>query len=134
MAQDSLITSSQKVAIVTGASGGGIGAAVVEAYRGLGYRVTATGRSIPSSDDREVLALAGDATAPGTAARLVEAMMRRFGRVDTLVNCAGIFVLQRRSPHSPRAGWGARCPGRRAAAERPHLTMSSSRSPSTAAE
>ncbi|MFD7899893.1 SDR family NAD(P)-dependent oxidoreductase [Streptomyces sp. NPDC059743] len=91
MAQDSLITSSQKVAIVTGASGG-IGAAVVEACRGLGYGVTATGRSIPSSDDRKVLALAGDVTAPGTAARLVEATTRRFGRVDTLVNCAGIFV------------------------------------------
>jgi NAD(P)-dependent dehydrogenase (short-subunit alcohol dehydrogenase family) len=81
----------QKVAVVTGASGG-IGAAVVEAFRRRGYAVTATGRSIEPSAARDVLAVAGDVSVPGTGARIVEATMEHFGRVDTLVNCAGVFV------------------------------------------
>jgi NAD(P)-dependent dehydrogenase (short-subunit alcohol dehydrogenase family) len=83
----------QKVAVVTGASRG-IGAALVAAYRGLGYAVTATARSIEASSDPEVLAVAGDLAEPGTGARVVEAAMERFGRIDTLVNNAGVFVAK----------------------------------------
>ncbi|MFD7284687.1 SDR family NAD(P)-dependent oxidoreductase [Streptomyces sp. NPDC059863] len=83
----------QKVAVVTGASRG-IGAAVVEAYRELGYAVTATARSIRPSGDPEVLALPGDVAEPGTGARIVEATMDRFGRIDTLINSAGVFVAK----------------------------------------
>ncbi|GIF62841.1 3-oxoacyl-ACP reductase [Asanoa ishikariensis] len=83
--------STRKVVVVTGASGG-IGAGVVAGYRGLGYAVTATGRSIEPSADPEVLAMPGDVAEFGTGARIVDATMARFGRVDTFVNCAGLFV------------------------------------------
>ncbi|MFI8003505.1 SDR family NAD(P)-dependent oxidoreductase [Streptomyces sp. NPDC086010] len=85
------MNATRKVAVITGASGG-IGAALVKAYRALGYAVTATGRSAPSTSDPGVLAVAADVAEPGTGARLVEATLERFGRVDTLVNCAGVFV------------------------------------------
>ncbi|CAG6399007.1 SDR family oxidoreductase [Streptomyces cocklensis] len=85
--------SARKVAVVTGASGG-IGTALVTAYRGLGYAVVATARSIEASDDPEVLAVSADVAEPGAGARVVEAAMDRFGRIDTLVNSAGIFVAK----------------------------------------
>jgi NAD(P)-dependent dehydrogenase (short-subunit alcohol dehydrogenase family) len=81
----------QKVALITGASQG-IGAALVEAYRGLGYAVVANARSIAPSDDPDVAAVAGDIAEPATADRIVTAAVERFGRVDTLINNAGVFV------------------------------------------
>jgi len=83
----------QKVAIVTGASQG-IGAALVTAYRKLGYAVVANSRSIAASDDPEILAVPGDLAEPGVGARVVEQALARFGRVDTLVNNAGIFIAK----------------------------------------
>ncbi|GAA3353468.1 SDR family oxidoreductase [Streptomyces antimycoticus] len=81
----------QKVAIVTGASRG-IGAALVAAYRELGYAVTATARSLDESSDPSVLTVSGDVSEPGVGARIVDETLARFGRVDTLVNNAGVFV------------------------------------------
>ncbi|KUL74125.1 MULTISPECIES: SDR family NAD(P)-dependent oxidoreductase [unclassified Streptomyces] len=83
----------QKVAIVTGASQG-IGAAVVEGYRKLGYAVVATSRTIAPSDDPAVLTVQGDIADPATAERVVTAAIERFGRIDTVVNNAGIFVAK----------------------------------------
>ncbi|RWP12560.1 MAG: SDR family oxidoreductase [Mesorhizobium sp.] len=80
-----------KVAVITGASRG-IGAALVKGYRGLGYRVIATARSIDRSDDDDILAIAGDIAEPETAERVIAAGIDRFGRIDTLVNNAGIFI------------------------------------------
>ncbi|MBY8856398.1 SDR family oxidoreductase [Nocardia sp. CA2R105] len=85
------MNSTRKVAIVTGASQG-IGAALVPAYRKLGYAVVATARSIGPSNDSEVLAVPGDLSRPGTGAQVVERALARFGRIDTLVNNAGIFI------------------------------------------
>ncbi|MEU7632114.1 SDR family oxidoreductase [Nocardia sp. NPDC049220] len=81
----------QKVAIITGASRG-IGATLVTAYRNLGYAVVATARSIDESDDSGVLTVRADVAERGVGARVVDAAMARFGRVDTLVNNAGIFI------------------------------------------
>ena len=81
----------QKVAVITGASRG-IGAALVPAYRKLGYAVVAAARSVAESDDPEVLAVPVDVTEQGAGARLVEAAVSRFGRIDTLINNAGIFI------------------------------------------
>lgn len=81
----------QKVAVVTGASRG-IGAALVSAYRELGYGVTATARSLDESSDPSVLTVSGDVSEPGVGARIVDATLARFGRIDTLVNNAGVFV------------------------------------------
>ena len=83
------MSATKKVVIVTGASQG-IGAAVAEAYRKRGYSLVAIARSMPSSDDPEVLALSGDLAQPGTGARAVVRAMERFGRVDTVVNNAGV--------------------------------------------
>jgi len=83
----------QKVAIVTGASQG-IGAELVKAYRERGYRVVATARSIRQGDDAGVLAVPGDIADPDTARRVVAQAIEAFGRVDTLVNNAGIFIAK----------------------------------------
>jgi NAD(P)-dependent dehydrogenase (short-subunit alcohol dehydrogenase family) len=83
----------QKVVIITGASQG-IGAALVLAYRKLGYAVVANSRSITPSEDPEVLAVPGDVAVPGVGARLVAEAPARFGRVDSLVNNAGVFVAK----------------------------------------
>ena len=81
----------QKVARITGASKG-MGAALVDAYRGLGYAVVANARSIAPSDDPGVATVAGDIAEPATADRIVATAVERFGRVDTLINNAGVFV------------------------------------------
>ncbi|MEU6141826.1 SDR family oxidoreductase [Streptomyces sp. NPDC047081] len=86
-------TQNQKVAIVTGASQG-IGAALVEGYRKLGYAVVATSRTIAPADDADVLTVQGDIADPATAERVVAAAVERFGRIDTVVNNAGVFVAK----------------------------------------
>jgi NAD(P)-dependent dehydrogenase (short-subunit alcohol dehydrogenase family) len=84
----------QKVAIVTGASQG-IGAGLVKSFRERNYRVVANSRSIKASNDPDVLAVAGDISKPETAKQVVEEGLRRFGRIDSLVNNAGVFVAKR---------------------------------------
>lgn len=83
----------QKVAVVTGASQG-IGAAVVEAYRKLGYAVVANSRSITPSGDAGILAVAGDIADPAVGARVIDQALATFGRVDALVNNAGVFIAK----------------------------------------
>jgi NAD(P)-dependent dehydrogenase (short-subunit alcohol dehydrogenase family) len=83
----------QKVAAITGASQG-IGAALVTAYRERGYRVVATARSITPSADPDILAVSGDIADRTTAERAISEGMARFGRIDTLVNNAGIFIAK----------------------------------------
>lgn len=83
----------QKVAVITGASQG-IGAALVRAYRDRNYRVAATARSTKPSNDDGVLTVAGDIADPKTAERVITEAVRRFGRIDTLVNNAGIFLAK----------------------------------------
>jgi Dehydrogenases with different specificities (related to short-chain alcohol dehydrogenases) len=85
--------STQKVAVITGASQG-IGAALVTAYRKLGYAVVANSRSITPSDDPMVRTVAGDIADPAVAARVIEQGLDAFGRVDTLINNAGVFVAK----------------------------------------
>jgi NAD(P)-dependent dehydrogenase (short-subunit alcohol dehydrogenase family) len=80
-----------RVAVITGASQG-IGAGLVAGYRGRGWSVVATARRMAPSADPEVLAIDGDITDPATAERLVGAALDRFGRLDTLVNNAGVFI------------------------------------------
>jgi NAD(P)-dependent dehydrogenase (short-subunit alcohol dehydrogenase family) len=82
---------SQKVVVVTGASQG-IGAEVVKAFRKLDYRIVATSRSIKQSDDENILSIAGDIGDPATAQRVISEGVSRFGRIDTLVNNAGIYI------------------------------------------
>ena len=82
-----------KVAVITGASQG-IGAALVKAYRARNYRVIATARSIKPTNDADILVVPGDITDRKTAERAISEGVARFGRIDTLVNNAGIFIAK----------------------------------------
>ncbi|MDS7595435.1 SDR family oxidoreductase [Agrobacterium tumefaciens] len=85
-----------KTVIVTGASQG-IGAGIVAGYRKLGWNVVANSRNISPSlygADKAIHTVAGDVSNPATAKHLVEAAIDRFGRVDTLINNAGIFIAK----------------------------------------
>ncbi|GAA4560806.1 SDR family oxidoreductase [Planotetraspora kaengkrachanensis] len=79
--------------MITGASQG-IGAGLVEAYRKLGYGVVATSRSIAPSEDADVVTVRGDIADADTAERVAAEALSRFGRIDTLVNNAGVFVAK----------------------------------------
>ena len=83
----------RKVAVITGASQG-IGEALVEAYRERNYRVVATARSVKPPNDDDVLAVAGDIADRKTAERAISEGVARFGRIDTLVNNAGLFIAR----------------------------------------
>jgi NAD(P)-dependent dehydrogenase (short-subunit alcohol dehydrogenase family) len=81
----------RKVAIVTGASQG-IGAGLVAAFRGAGYAVLGTSLTIPFADESDFLTVQGDIAQAETAQRVVELALERFGRIDSLINNAGIFI------------------------------------------
>jgi len=83
----------QKVAIVTGASQG-IGAGLVKALREQNYWVIATSRSMRATDDPGIVSVPGDIGSPETAKRVVDEALRRFDRLDLLVNNAGIFIAK----------------------------------------
>ena len=83
----------QKVVVITGASQG-IGAGLVKAFRDRHYRIIANSRSIKPSSDPDVLAIAGDVADAATAKQIVAEGLRRFGRIDTLINNAGIFIAK----------------------------------------
>jgi NAD(P)-dependent dehydrogenase (short-subunit alcohol dehydrogenase family) len=81
----------RKTVVITGASQG-IGAGLVEAFVNRGYGVVANSRTIRPSESANVVAIAGDIADPQTAERVIRAAIERFGRIDTLVNNAGIFI------------------------------------------
>src|SRR5262249_60366054 len=80
--------SEDKVAVITGASGG-IGAALVSAYRDRNYRVVATARSMEPLSGDEVMVVPGDIADRKTAARAISEVMARLRRTNTCVNDAG---------------------------------------------
>jgi len=84
----------RRVAIITGGSQG-IGAGLVAGYLGRGWAVVANARTIERSTDPDVLTVKGDIAKPATADRIVQGALDRFGRIDTLVNNAGMFVSKR---------------------------------------
>jgi NAD(P)-dependent dehydrogenase (short-subunit alcohol dehydrogenase family) len=81
----------QQVAIITGGSQG-IGAALVAAYRERGWAVVANARTISVPDQPDLLGVDGDIADASTADRIVTGALGRFGRIDTLVNNAGVYV------------------------------------------
>ncbi|MFD7023819.1 SDR family NAD(P)-dependent oxidoreductase [Promicromonospora sukumoe] len=86
--------STRKVAVITGASQG-IGASLVDAYRQIGYAVVANSRSIDRDEADDLAVVSGDISDPATADRIIKTAVERFGRVDTVVNNAGIFIAKR---------------------------------------
>ncbi|BBQ00752.1 gluconate 5-dehydrogenase [Burkholderia sp. SFA1] len=93
------MSTSRKVVVVTGASRG-IGAAIVRAFRRLDYAIVATSRSIEPSADANVLTVAGDIADPAVAQRVMTECIARFGRIDTLVNNAGIYIGKAFTEHT----------------------------------
>ena len=94
-------TSARKVAIVTGASQG-IGAALVAAYRAQGYAVVANSRHIQQGDDADIVAVPGHIGDRLVAQRVVQTALDRFGRIDTLINNAGIFIAKPFVEYTPQ--------------------------------
>jgi len=84
-----------KTAIVTGASQG-IGAGLVEAFLGQGYNVVANSRRITRANrfaaSASLALVEGDIGHPNTAATIVDTAVSRFGRIDVLINNAGVFI------------------------------------------
>ncbi|HEV2681367.1 MAG TPA: SDR family NAD(P)-dependent oxidoreductase [Rhodanobacter sp.] len=87
------MNSQQKVAVITGASQG-IGAGLVKAFVDRNYWVIANSRSIKPSSDPHVIAVPGDIADRVVAERVIAEALSRFGRIDTLVNNAGIFIAK----------------------------------------
>jgi NAD(P)-dependent dehydrogenase (short-subunit alcohol dehydrogenase family) len=80
-----------RVVIITGGSRG-IGAGLVEGYRRAGWAVVTNAVTMKAPVDPEVVVVEGDISEPKTTERIVSEAIDRFGRIDTLVNNAGIYI------------------------------------------
>ncbi len=87
------MSTERKVAVITGASQG-IGAGLVRGFLDRGYRVVANSRSIKPDASADVLAVAGDIADPAVADRVIAEAVAKFGRVDSLINNAGMFIAK----------------------------------------
>jgi NAD(P)-dependent dehydrogenase (short-subunit alcohol dehydrogenase family) len=85
------MSSTSKVAVITGASGG-IGSGLVRGFLDRGWRVVGNSLSIDPVSSADMLTVAGDIADPAVADRVITGAVETFGRVDTLVNNAGIFI------------------------------------------
>ena len=89
------MTNTTKTAIVTGASRG-IGAGLVEAFLKRGYNVVANSRQItkanPFAASSNLALVDGDIGDRSTAAKIVDTAVSKFGRIDVLINNAGVFI------------------------------------------
>ena len=89
------MANTQKTAIITGASRG-IGAGLVEAFLKRGYNVVGNSRHItkanPFAASSNLALVDGDIGDRGTAVKIVETAVSKFGRIDVLINNAGVFI------------------------------------------
>lgn len=90
----------ERVAVVTGASRG-IGAGLVAGFRREDYGVVGNALSIPHSDEPGFVTVEGDISQADTAQRVVDAAIDRFGRIDSLINNAGIFIGKPFTDYTP---------------------------------
>ncbi len=93
-------SSGRQVAIITGGSQG-IGAGLVAGFRREGYAVVATSRSIAAADEDDYLTVRGDIAEARTAQNVVAQALNRFGRIDCLVNDAGVFIGKSFTDYTP---------------------------------
>ena len=89
------MANTKKTAIITGASQG-IGAGLVEAFLKRDYSVVANARNIttanPFAKSANIALVDGDIGLPSTAAKIVDTAISRFGRIDVLINNAGVLI------------------------------------------
>jgi NAD(P)-dependent dehydrogenase (short-subunit alcohol dehydrogenase family) len=94
----------RQTAIVTGASSG-MGLAITQALVEHGYRVVANSRNISKSKDlkpsADLVLVDGDIGKKATAIKVAEAAVKNFGRIDLLVNNAGIYVPKPFTDYTP---------------------------------
>jgi 2,3-dihydroxy-2,3-dihydro-p-cumate dehydrogenase len=98
-----------RTAIITGAAGG-IGRELSRSFLAGGASVVLSDvdgealekarAALAEQGAQEMVAVAGDLSAPGTAERLVEAALEAFGRLDILVANAGGGVVRRTREHT----------------------------------
>jgi NAD(P)-dependent dehydrogenase (short-subunit alcohol dehydrogenase family) len=93
--QNNMNSTQRPVAIVTGASSG-IGLGITLALIEHGYNVVGTSRTISKSKElkasADLVLIDGEISKKETAVKVAEAALKHFGRIDLLVNNAGIFV------------------------------------------
>jgi len=93
-----------QTAVVTGASSG-IGLGVTRALLERGYRVVATARTISNSKElrasEDLVLVDGDIGKKETAIKVADATIRHFGRIDLLVNNAGIYIPKPFTEYTP---------------------------------
>src|ERR1700677_4310029 len=93
-----------QTAIVTGASSG-IGLGITQALLEHGYRVVANSRTISKSKELkpsgELDLVDGDIGKKDTAIKVADAAIRHFGRIDLLVNNAGIYISKPFTEYTP---------------------------------
>ncbi len=77
--------------VITGASRG-IGLGLTQGYLREGYRVVANARKMSLEESDDLAIVEGDVAEPETGERLAQVAVERFGRLDVLINNAGIFV------------------------------------------
>jgi NAD(P)-dependent dehydrogenase (short-subunit alcohol dehydrogenase family) len=81
-----------KVAIINTTGARGVASRLVAGYRERGWAVVAAAGTIGASPDPDLLTIAGDIADPATANRIVGGALKRFGRIDTLVNNASVHL------------------------------------------
>ena len=94
----------RQTAIVTGASSG-MGLGITQALIKLGYRVVANSRTISKSKElkasEDLVLVDGDIGKKDTAIKVADAAVRHFGRIDLLVNNAGIYLPKPFTDYTP---------------------------------
>ncbi len=97
-------TNEKPVAIVTGASSG-MGLGITRALLEHRYRVVANSRTISKSKDLEpsadLVLVDGDISKKETAMQVADAAIKHFGRIDLLVNSAGIYIPKPFTEYTP---------------------------------
>jgi NAD(P)-dependent dehydrogenase (short-subunit alcohol dehydrogenase family) len=94
----------QQTAIVTGASSG-IGLGITKALLERGYRVVGNSRTISKSKELkasgDLVLVDGDISKKDTAIKVADAAISQFGRIDLLVNNAGIYIPKPFTKYTP---------------------------------
>lgn len=95
------MSTSNKTVVITGASSG-IGLGLAQAFLDEGYNVVGTGRSAERlaaaaqalNAGERFLGVAGDSSKPEAAKQVFQQAIAKYGKVDVLVNNAGIFAAK----------------------------------------
>jgi NAD(P)-dependent dehydrogenase (short-subunit alcohol dehydrogenase family) len=95
-----------KIVLVTGANGA-LGSVATKAFLAAGDTVVGTSKSIQASEppDPKFVAMSSDLTDAAAAAQLVQSVMQRFGRIDTLVHVMGGFAGGKPVAETDDATW-----------------------------